>query len=249
MITIKFIVDKYVLLSNLAHRYRGRGKYFEDFSDFFRMLKRFDGWIFQFITLGMTNMGGYTDDIINGKFGLPDRLKKFYDKAFTDKKFIDFYKETIEYRDNFVTEWNDKKDEISKHLRDIVKTKIDSRDLTVYIVHPRINTGLCLGDGMIYWGHSSQKFKHYGLIYIIHEVFHTILTTKSNITHSIIEFIADNELRMRLNKTNNGYNIGHDHLHGHRKVMLPYWKKYINQDKENIFEFDQRMLKLIRIEK
>ena len=152
-----------------------------------------------------------------------------------------FYKETLKYRDWLENEWSQKKLEVAKHLIDIVKVELPSKDFEVLVIHPAVGGGCYLGDGKIFWGHS-EDWDNYSLVYLIHEALHGYLGD-NELTHALIELIADNELRIRLNKGReyfkcDGEEVGHNYLRSLEQKLLPTWKTYLKQetDKGNIFD-------------
>ena len=78
------------------------------------------------------------------------------------------------------------------------------------------------------------------------ELFHTILI-RGYISHAIQEIAIDNELRLKLNKNfyearkSNKIYFGHKHLKELRKAIYPYWRRYLQNKNENIFQFIKRM--------
>lgn len=158
-----------------------------------------------------------------------------------------FYKETLKYRDWLENEWSQKKLEVEKHLMDIIKTELPPKDFEVLVIHPAVGGGCYLGDGKIFWGHS-EDWGNYSLVYLIHEALHGYLGDNEP-THALIELIADNELRIRLNKGGeyfkcNGEDVGHDNLRKLEQKLLPAWKTYLKQgaDKGNIFDLIKKHL-------
>lgn len=77
--------------------------------------------------------------------------------------------------------------------------------------------------------------------YIIYEALHSLFGP-SEVEHAIIELIADNELRIRLNKSGEYFEYGHDYLRPVLIKLIPEWKSYLLSN-ENIYEFRDRMLK------
>jgi hypothetical protein len=152
-----------------------------------------------------------------------------------------FYQETLDYRTWLENEWNHKKVEVAKHLMDIVKIELPPKDFEVLVIHPAVGVGCYLGDGKIFWGHS-EDWGNYSLVYLIHEALHGYFGD-SELTHALIELIADNELRTRLNGGGeyfkcDGEEVGHDYLRSLEQKLLPAWKKYLKQgaNKGNIFD-------------
>lgn len=152
-----------------------------------------------------------------------------------------FYQETLTYKNWLENEWKTKRDEVEKHLKDILKTALPDKDYEVLVIHPAVGGGSYLGNGRIFWGHS-EDWSNYSLVYLIHEALHDYFDN-SELTHALIELIADNELRLRLNKGGeyfkcDGVDVGHEYLRDLEQELLPAWKTYLKQSAgaSNIFD-------------
>lgn len=157
-----------------------------------------------------------------------------------------FYQETLEYKDWLENEWKTKKDEVEKHLKNIIKTDLLPKDFEVLVIHPAVGGGSYLGEGKILWGHS-EDWSNYSLVYLIHEALHEYFE-QSDLTHALIELIADNELRLRLNKKGEyllcgGKSVGHEYLRKLEEKILPSWREYVKQgaDLGNIFDLIDKL--------
>lgn len=146
-------------------------------------------------------------------------------------EFKRIYQETLKYRDWLETEWKNKNVEVEKHLKDILKTKLPKKGFEVLVIHQTLKGGLYLGDNKILWGHN-EDWDNYSIVYLVHEALHAHFE-KSDITHALIELIADNELRIRLNRggeyfTCNDNYVGHEYLKKLEEKMLPEWEAYLS---------------------
>jgi len=160
-----------------------------------------------------------------------------------------FYKETLKYRDWLEDEWGQKKVEVAKHLADILKTNLPHKDFEVLVIHPVVGGGCYLSDSKIVWGHS-EDWSNYSLVYLIHEALHAYFDG-SKLAHALIELVADNELRLRLNRGGNyfvcdGEGVGHEHLRDLEQKILPAWKKYLKQKtgEGNVFDLIKKLKSL-----
>jgi len=71
-----------------------------------------------------------------------------------------------------------------------------NRKIDVLVTHPKLKNGVNFARfGVIGWGHS-EDWKNYTSVYIWHEILHSYFD-KSDLNHTLIELIADNELRYR----------------------------------------------------
>lgn len=99
--------------------------------------------------------------------------------------------------------------------------------LTVYITHPGVPNGKYLGNNTLMWRHQ-EKWDNYTTVYLWREILHSYFSP-GNLNHALIELIADNELRVRLNKGTYPPFIGHDYLTPIKEKILPYWQTSLRE--------------------
>lgn len=129
-----------------------------------------------------------------------------------------------------------------KIIGDLTGFKLN-KSFTVYITHPSLKNGHYLGKNKISWGHN-EDWPNYTTVYLWHEILHSYFDN-NDFNHALIQFIADNELRIRLNGGKYPPFIGHKNLFSLMKKMLPYWRKYLEwEEKKNIYKFQNNMLKM-----
>ena len=127
--------------------------------------------------------------------------------------------------------WEKNSDRINLFLNKIFKKEF-TLDSTAIIVPPSLNTGTSIGNNQIVWGHvNGVNDENYDLVYLVHESLHSYFF-KNDLTHTIIENIADIELAKFLNKTNS-YE-GHPDLKPMHIKILPFWNIYLNKKQEDI---------------
>lgn len=127
--------------------------------------------------------------------------------------------------------WEKNSDRINLFLNKIFKKEF-TLDLTCIIVPPSLNTGTSIENNQIVWGHvNGVNDNNYDLVYLVHESLHSYFE-KNDLTHTIIENIADIELAKFLNKTNS-YE-GHPDLKPMHIKILPFWNLYLNKGKTEI---------------
>lgn len=127
--------------------------------------------------------------------------------------------------------WEKNSDRINLFLNKIFKKEF-TLDLTCIIVPPSLNTGTSIENNQIVWGHvNGVNDNNYDLVYLVHESLHSYFK-KNDLTHTIIENIADIELAKFLNKTNS-YE-GHPDLKPMHIKILPFWNLYLNKKQEDI---------------
>ncbi|MDE2001474.1 MAG: hypothetical protein KGI60_02825 [Patescibacteria group bacterium] len=110
-----------------------------------------------------------------------------------------------------------------------------NKEFDVYITHPGLRNGGYEGNQMIVWGHH-EKWPNYTTVYLWHEILHSYFG-RNDIEHAVIELIADEELRIRLNGGKYPPFVGHGYLAKTKKKLLPGWKKYLKQEKHAIGNF------------
>ena len=180
------------------------------------------------------------------------RLKKIYEEIIRSQEFKRLYKETYQYLKFVENQWQKNEKKVFKIIEDLSGIKIPQKQITIYITHPRLKNGRMIRDkNIILWGHS-EDWKNYSTIYLCHELMHILTENKyknPELMHAIIELLADNELRIRLNKKGNYFKegkiaIGHEYLKPLEKRILKYWKQYLEgKNEKNIFEFENFLLK------
>ncbi len=189
-------------------------------------------------------------DVYNFLIGRPElmisnrslkQLSTKADKITSDilrtKEFKKTYQETKLYKKWISKQWSCNKIKVNSILKRILKIDIHKIKFKVFLTHPRLTNGHYLGDYRICWGHP-EDWKNYSIAYLIHEALHEILKDHTKLMHAIIELIADNQLRIKLNKKGRYFEIkGHLELKKIEKILYPYWKKYLKDDTKNIFDF------------
>lgn len=172
------------------------------------------------------------------------------DEGLTYPEVQQLYSEAEIYKEWIEKAWGDSQVKVETELKSILKTELPTGPFKVLLVPFIIGGGRSLGNNIIFWGDKyaeNERFPNYNIIYLVHEALHSIFG-KSEIEHSIIEFISDNELRLRLNGEGeyflcNGINTGHSFLLEMEKKMLKDWKEYLGNPKININQFKENQLK------
>lgn len=181
-------------------------------------------------------------------------FSRLLDRAFRSREFRRLYKETKGYRDFIEKQWQKNREQVFGILEELLGFPVPEMTITVFITHPKLHNGRYFPKhNVICWGHS-EDWKNYSTVYLAHELLHLLLYKKlkrDDLTHAIIELIADNELRIRLNKggkyfVEKGKEVGHPHLRSMEKKILPYWRKYLKEEKKDIVVFYKKMRDLIK---
>lgn len=118
-----------------------------------------------------------------------------------------------------------------------------NKNFIIYLTHPILKNGHYLGNNKISWGHN-EDWPNYATVYLWHEILHSYFQN-SDFNHAIIQFLTDNELRVRLNGGEYPPFVGHDNLFPLMKKMLPHWKQYLRKEtSKDIKKFGITIFKL-----
>ena len=159
---------------------------------------------------------------------------------FKVKKNTIHYKETLLYKKRLEYEWKTKRKDIEKHIKDIMKIKLNVRCIC-YVVHEKLNVAYNLKNNIIIFGFENYC-KNFCMIYLVHKVLHYVFPMKY---HAIIQLIADNELRLRMNEKEEYFYINKNKL-DNEPLCYELYDKWINylEDKEmNINTFIENNIK------
>lgn len=142
------------------------------------------------------------------------------------------------------SQWNKNLNHSSFLVRELTGIKMIRR-FDVYISHPSLKNGMNL-NGKILWGHN-EDWTNYTTVYLWHEILHSYLSIPKNDrwNHAIIQLIADNELRIKLNGGAYPPFYGHKELFPLMRKILPLWKKYLKSQNKNILDFKHSYLQIL----
>lgn len=165
------------------------------------------------------------------------KAEKIDDNIILELQQQDFFKQYLnEANQNLVIiekNWEKNKDKINEYLSKIFK-KDFTIDTTAIIVYPALNTGTNLRNNTFAWGHQKGlDDAFYDLIYLVHESLHSYFKN-GEITHAIIENIADIGLNKHLENKDVSFNDCHSYLKMLHIKILPFWNIYLEKKKENI---------------
>ena len=246
IVELKFKINKYYLL---AHALKSNRAPFAEWVGLSNKLWNIsnDGYWFLFNPSMQDKIFAKINDANFDTFfiEIKNDIEKIFSTAFKSKEFLKLYKETKKYKKFLGQEWNDKKKMIIATTEEILGEKLPHIKLDVLVTHPNLRNGIVLLElNTICWGHK-EDWKNYSMIYLMHETLHFVLDKKlgrNHLTHSIIELISDNELRIRLNGKGKYFkeqkeNVGHLFLRKMEKALFPSWKKYLKNKAKNIAQF------------
>lgn len=169
-----------------------------------------------------------------------NKLPKYLTQLKKSSAFKRILLQTKKYLEFCKNQWNKNYIKSYKNIKEITGLKFND-NFTVYITHPSLKNGIYLGNSKIAWGHN-EDWKNYTTIYLWHEILHSYMP-KDEIAHSLIELVADEELRIKLNK-GRYFSIGcHPELKSIKKKLMHLWKKYLKQKDKNIKKFYNKVKK------
>lgn len=186
-----------------------------------------------------------------------------FKSIFESKEFRKLYYETVKYKDLVEAEWRQNQPIIKDSVEQIIGYKLSDKNIEVSIVHPLFHAGFSR-DAMssrsnkdyIVWGHlygtDKENYPNYNSIYLTHEMLHIEIDYNKGYVqthcHSLIELLADNEIRLRLNGEGKYFDEkwqGHPKLQRYEELIYPYWILFINRQNpdfkkqvENTFQRD-----------
>lgn len=130
--------------------------------------------------------------------------------------------------------WEENYNKLNEFLTRICKCFLDLQT-TAYIVSPKLNSGINIGENKFIWGHKNGlDDANYDIVYLVHESLHSYFP-KGNLNHAVIEDIADIELCKYLNNSQNHYSY-HDYTQKCHIQIFPFWNLFLNRTKDEILQ-------------
>ena len=145
--------------------------------------------------------------------------------------------EAQEFQLEVMNQWSENRKRIEAELIRILRIPLPKAAVKVYTTHPSLGTGYAVPQlHAICWGHS-EEFPNYHSVYLVHELLHLVLPSDAReIDHALIELIADNELRIRLNGSGKYFEYpGHKHLASLERRLLPQFREYMRRRSGSIW--------------
>ncbi len=171
---------------------------------------------------------------------LSNEFPKYFSAIKRSKEYTVVRRRTAEYLSACERQWRSNTRNAEAIVREITGLNL-AKSFTVYITHPSLKNGIYLGDRKIAWGHH-EDWPNYTTVYLWHEILHSYFDAKE-LDHAIIQLIADEELRVRLNGGTYPPFVGHERLHSLMRNILPRWRKYMESEKRDIQSFKDRLMK------
>lgn len=180
------------------------------------------------------------------------KIKKIYNEIFETKEFKKLLTETKLYLKFVNSQWQKNKTFALLELTKLSGLPLPKEKITVYLTHPNLSNGKVIDKNNIVFGHK-EDFKNYFTIYLCHELLHIMIGLDKTfepdypLTHALICLVANNELRIRLNKKGkyfkeNGYLTETKDIIKIEKTILKYFKKYLKGEMgKNILELKEKI--------
>ena len=181
----------------------------------------------------------YPCDVILKPENLPDILNGL-EKIKKSSEFSTVKDQVSRYIDFLADQWKKNGEMATDTVRELTGLPMND-DYTVLVTHPNLRNGLYLGDKKIAWGHA-EDWPNYSTVYLTHEALHDVIGWDDP-DHSIIQLIADNELRVRLTGGEYPPLLGHPELVPMMEKMLPAWKDHL--DSPDFGKFRERATELV----
>lgn len=240
-IKLDFIIEnEYLITHTLASMTGGRISSSEnqtDIVDFQNTAWETDKDVYDFLA------GRYPAELIASQpGGLSNFLKKvpeFISKIETTPQFKKIRQQTEEYAKKCQESWEENYETSKQTLEDLSGLKLN-KELEILVTHPNLKNGGYMGNNRIAWGHN-EDFPNYSTVYLWHEVLHSYFDA-SDVSHSVIQYLTDNELRVKLNPEDKYPPfVGHQELVPLMEKMSSDWTNYKNGDNRNINNFVEQM--------
>ena len=139
-------------------------------------------------------------------------------------------KQTQSYLEQCTKDWETVYPTCLKIIEELTGFDFSGSHFTGLITHPGLKNGRSFGNNIFMFGHR-ENWPHYAVVYFWHEILHNFFG-QSNLEHAIIEFLTDEELRVRLNKSSYTPFVGHTHLATLKEGLLSEWINYVSNGTE-----------------
>lgn len=151
-------------------------------------------------------------------------LPAFFRTLKQHEQFTVLRDQTQQYLTSCKEQWERNEQHTTEVVYHLTRFDLD-RSFIVFITHPGLRNGCHVGDQQIAWGHS-EDWPNYTTVYLWHEILHARFA-RNDTDHALIQFIADNELRVQLNGGTYPPFMGHKYLFPVMERLLPQWRQYL----------------------
>jgi hypothetical protein len=181
---------------------------------------------------------------------LAARAEKLIEQLMDNAAFLPVLQDTQKALADLAAEWDANFQKSLGIISDLTGLSF-GKSFPVYITHP------CQAAGHNNYGKIfctyRNDFPNYNTVYMWHEILHSYITFEDKgdyaaaerAPHAVIQLVADNELRVRLNGGNYPPFEGHPYLNSTVDVLLPSWRAYLAQkEKRDILKYLQLAVSL-----
>ncbi len=167
-----------------------------------------------------------------------------YNLVFETDIFDTLKEETERYRVELLKTWDEKKKEITKNLKEILKFSVKD-NYNVVVLHPKMDTVLNSSSTTnIGWGNRKDlENKYKAIINIVYTLvkkeFDSFEKEYHEVVQAVLELAITNELYTRIAGKSN-YLEGDRTLNFLKRQIYPYWLMYLGADKEDMTHYMMR---------
>lgn len=164
------------------------------------------------------------------------KLESFLAEIKSSNELSEVIKQTQESLLLVKKEWEDNFNKSYKIIKEITGINFREAIFTVFLTHPSLQNGYYAGKSSICWSYRND-FENYNTVYLWHEILHSKFKI-DELSHTLIQLVTDNELRIRLNGGTYPPFEGHQELFHLMEKLLPEWDVYLqNKEVKDIFKF------------
>lgn len=114
------------------------------------------------------------------KFLVSNHLISKMNKIMEDNCFLNYYHDISKYLHLIQNAWLKYKPKINQWLKETIKLDFTKNEISVYISHPKLNTGKCVNQKYIFLGHwKGINDINYNIAYLCHENLHALLPNEN----------------------------------------------------------------------
>lgn len=171
------------------------------------------------------------------------KVTEFLTKIEQTSEFQKIRQQTEVYLVSIKAEWERNYPKTAQAVQEMTGVDLN-KQVTVYVTHPSLKNGQYRGNNTIVWGHTPE-WDNYATVYLWHEILHSYFDY-TDLSHSLIQLVADNELRTRLNpgETYPPF-VGHEDLFPLMDTVLPHWRTYLaetpTESRRDILGFEEKL--------
>lgn len=179
--------------------------------------------------------------------------------AFKSKEFKRLYMETKKYLQLFKKQWQENGKAALTLLEDLSGLKLPNKQIEVVVTYPKLYRSFALPQyDFVSLGYADD-WPNSSVVYLCHEIMH-LVTTNTRIMHALIKLMADNEIRIRLNKKGEYFipqNFSKKKERSYtyfaeigkwEKKIMPFWKEYLKRkERGNIIDLEKEIIRKLKL--